>query len=151
MFKKTDSANFTIADASGYNLHYTPSEIIKNAKIYRGVLTIPISLFATTTTFDVKVNDEIIDRIDIDLSKSYVCIDITDELQDLLNKENGETLSILFVGNNLTSANNIECNIEYEPQTVNNAGNLVKNINVKRAGSGAISLLIKILLFHMKI
>ena len=140
MFKKTDITNFTIADANGYNLHYTPSEIIKNAKIYRGILTIPISLFATASTFDVKVNNEIIDRVDKDTSKSYICLDITDELQDLFNKENGETLSILFAGNNLTSVNNIECIIEYEPQTISGSGNLVKDINVKRAGLGAISL-----------
>ena len=140
MFKKTDSSNFTIADSNGYNLHYTPSEVIKNAKIYRGIITISTSSFATSTTFNVKVDNEIIDRVNIDSSKSYICLDITDELQDLLSKENGETLSIVFEGNNLINVNDIKCYIEYDPQTINNSGNLVKNINVNRAGSGSISL-----------
>ncbi len=144
MYKKIDKSNcIAVTQCEGYaKVEYTPSFDSSHIKLIRSLLVFNRSNITGTYDFDVVVNGAVIDQIkmDSDSVKAKICIDITDELSDLL-KSGDITLEIKLNGlQGLTSNGSFEVISQYIPSKQQLSQGSYKGISAKRAGSVSVNL-----------
>ncbi len=151
MIKKIEYSNTINFSPSGNDLKidYSPSFTDKlNIKIKRAILILPVSSINTSLNYEVcnivttnsVEKTTIIDCFKNASSNNLVCIDISDELQDVLNNNQDKlSLKIKNAVDNITLSDGSKVVIDLfnKKQNINNS-NL--KVNCKRAGQGYINL-----------